>query len=147
MRLENGEGASLESMLRIARALGVLDSAGGRRSILYATDLGRLRSQEALPDRVRPPKRGANSRERARSPSFVAIGEENVLVGLLPPHRRHGSRVHELRYTTDRFLANPHAYALDPTLPLVTGTSADPAWTPRCSGRSRTAPPDRAGAR
>jgi len=55
MRLENGEGASLESMLRIARALGVLDSLVAALDP-YATDVGRLRSEEALPKRVRPPK-------------------------------------------------------------------------------------------
>lgn len=55
MRLENGGGASLESVLRIARALGVLDSLVGALDP-YATDVGRLRSEEALPERVRPPR-------------------------------------------------------------------------------------------
>ncbi len=55
MRLENGEGASLESMLRIARALGVLNSLVAALDP-YATDVGRLRAAEALPERVRPPK-------------------------------------------------------------------------------------------
>jgi transcriptional regulator with XRE-family HTH domain len=55
MRLENGEGASLESVLRVARALGVLDSMVDALDP-YATDVGRLRSQEALPQRVRPPR-------------------------------------------------------------------------------------------
>jgi transcriptional regulator with XRE-family HTH domain len=55
MRLENGEGASLDSMLRIARALGVLDSLVAALDP-YATDVGRLRSEEALPERVRTPK-------------------------------------------------------------------------------------------
>jgi transcriptional regulator with XRE-family HTH domain len=55
MRLENGEGASMESMLRVARALGVLDSLVAALDP-YATDVGRLRSEEALPERVRPPK-------------------------------------------------------------------------------------------
>jgi transcriptional regulator with XRE-family HTH domain len=55
MRLENGEGASLESVLRIARALGVLDSLVAALDP-YATDVGRLRSEEALPERVRPPR-------------------------------------------------------------------------------------------
>jgi transcriptional regulator with XRE-family HTH domain len=57
MRLENGEGASVENMLRVARALGVLDSLVAALDP-YATDLGRLRSQEALPDRVRSPRQG-----------------------------------------------------------------------------------------
>jgi transcriptional regulator with XRE-family HTH domain len=55
MRLENGEGASLENVLRVARALGVLDSLVEALDP-YATDVGRLRSQEALPQRVRPPR-------------------------------------------------------------------------------------------
>jgi transcriptional regulator with XRE-family HTH domain len=52
MRLENGEGASMESMLRVARALGVLDSLVAAMDP-YSTDVGRLRSEEALPERVR----------------------------------------------------------------------------------------------
>jgi hypothetical protein len=56
MRLENGEGASVENLLRVARALGVLDVLVAALDP-YATDLGRLRSQEALPERVRPSRR------------------------------------------------------------------------------------------
>ena len=52
MRLENGEGASLENLLRVARALGVLDLLAAAIDP-YATDLGRLRAQESLPTRVR----------------------------------------------------------------------------------------------
>jgi transcriptional regulator with XRE-family HTH domain len=55
MRLENGDGASLDSVLRVARALGVLDSLVESLDP-YSTDVGRLRSAEALPERVRPPK-------------------------------------------------------------------------------------------
>jgi transcriptional regulator with XRE-family HTH domain len=55
MRLENGEGASMENLLRVARALGVLDSLVAALDP-YSTDFGRLRSQEALPQRVRPPR-------------------------------------------------------------------------------------------
>jgi transcriptional regulator with XRE-family HTH domain len=55
MRLEHGEGASLENLLRVARALGVLDSLVASLDP-YNTDVGRLRSAEALPERVRPPK-------------------------------------------------------------------------------------------
>jgi transcriptional regulator with XRE-family HTH domain len=57
MRLENGEGASVENLLRVARALGVLDTLVAALDP-YATDLGRLRSQEALPERVRLPRSG-----------------------------------------------------------------------------------------
>ena len=53
MRLENGEGASLENVLRVARALGVLDSLVAALDP-YASDVGRLRSEETLPERVRP---------------------------------------------------------------------------------------------
>ena len=56
MRLENGAGTSMESALRVARALGVLDLLVAALDP-YATDEGRLRSQEALPERVRLPKR------------------------------------------------------------------------------------------
>jgi transcriptional regulator with XRE-family HTH domain len=55
MRLENGEGASLENVLRVARALGVLDSLVEALDP-YATDVGRLRSEQALPQRVRSPR-------------------------------------------------------------------------------------------
>jgi len=57
MRLENGQGAGMESVLRVARALGVLDLLVAALDP-YATDEGRLRSGEALPERVRPPRPG-----------------------------------------------------------------------------------------
>ena len=57
MRLEGGEGVSTENLLRVARALGVLDSLVAALDP-YATDEGRLRSEEALPERVRPPRPG-----------------------------------------------------------------------------------------
>ena len=53
MRLEKGEGASVENLLRIARALGVLDSLLTALDP-YQSDVGRLRSEESLPERVRP---------------------------------------------------------------------------------------------
>src|ERR1700728_4679009 len=52
MRLENGEGATMENLLRVARALGVLDQLAAALDP-YATDLGRLGAQESLPKRVR----------------------------------------------------------------------------------------------
>lgn len=55
-RLEHGRGSvSLENMLRVARALGLLDKLA---SVLdpYETDIGRLRADERLPERVRPPR-------------------------------------------------------------------------------------------
>ena len=58
MRLENGEGATMENLLRAARALGVLDQLVEAVDP-YKTDVGRLRSEEALPERVRPPRPGS----------------------------------------------------------------------------------------
>jgi|SRR5580704_9402670 transcriptional regulator with XRE-family HTH domain len=55
MRIEGGAGASLESVLRVARALGVLDQVTSALDP-FATDVGRLRSEEALPQRVRQPR-------------------------------------------------------------------------------------------
>lgn len=52
-RLEHGgEGVSLESFLRVLRALGVLDALT-RALDPYESDVGRLRSGEELPARVR----------------------------------------------------------------------------------------------
>lgn len=52
IKLEAGDGATLESTLRVARALGVLDRLASAIDP-YRSDLGRLRSGEALPRRVR----------------------------------------------------------------------------------------------
>jgi transcriptional regulator with XRE-family HTH domain len=53
-RLEHGNGGiTLENLLRILRVLGVLD--GVSRSLdPYESDVGRLRSDQQLPKRVRP---------------------------------------------------------------------------------------------
>ena len=54
VRLEQGEGAvSLEKTLRVLRALGVLEGLS-RALDPYESDIGRLRSDEQLPRRVRP---------------------------------------------------------------------------------------------
>jgi len=54
--LEHGDGSiSLENALRIARALGVLDKLASAIDP-YATDVGRLRTEERLPERVRSPR-------------------------------------------------------------------------------------------
>jgi transcriptional regulator with XRE-family HTH domain len=53
LRLEHGDGATMENLLRVARALGILDLLAGALDP-YKTDVGRLRSEEALPQRVRP---------------------------------------------------------------------------------------------
>jgi transcriptional regulator with XRE-family HTH domain len=53
-RLEDGDGGiTLENSLRIFRALGVLDSVP-RALDPYETEVGRLRADEQLPQRVRP---------------------------------------------------------------------------------------------
>ncbi|MEO8425351.1 MAG: helix-turn-helix transcriptional regulator [Actinomycetota bacterium] len=54
--LEHGDGSiSIENALRLARALGVLDQLASALDP-YATDVGRLRTEERLPERVRPPR-------------------------------------------------------------------------------------------
>lgn len=53
-RLERGDGGvSIETLLRVLRALGVLDQLP-KALDPYETDIGRLRSDEQLPQRVRP---------------------------------------------------------------------------------------------
>jgi transcriptional regulator with XRE-family HTH domain len=53
VRLEGGDGGvSLENLLRILRSLGVLDGVV-KALDPYETDIGRLRSDEQLPQRVR----------------------------------------------------------------------------------------------
>jgi transcriptional regulator with XRE-family HTH domain len=53
-RFEQGDGGiSLESLLRILRSLGVLENLL-RAVDPYESDIGRLRSDEELPRRVRP---------------------------------------------------------------------------------------------
>lgn len=51
-RLEHGDGATVENVLRVARALGVLDVLTDALDP-YASEVGRLRADEALPERVR----------------------------------------------------------------------------------------------
>jgi len=54
LRLEQGDGAvSLENALRVMRALGVMDIVTDALDP-YASDIGRLRADEHLPQRVRP---------------------------------------------------------------------------------------------
>lgn len=52
LRLEKGQGTSLENLLRVSRALGVLDQLVNAVDP-YESDIGRLRADEALPKRVR----------------------------------------------------------------------------------------------
>jgi transcriptional regulator with XRE-family HTH domain len=51
-RLERGDGGTIESLLRVARALGVLDELTRSLDPL-STDVGRLRAGQSLPVRVR----------------------------------------------------------------------------------------------
>ncbi|PWJ53033.1 hypothetical protein SAMN06264364_11550 [Quadrisphaera granulorum] len=60
LRLEGGSGATLENVLRVARALGVLDEIV-RSLDPYSTDVGRARADEQLPRRVRHPRRRADT--------------------------------------------------------------------------------------
>jgi transcriptional regulator with XRE-family HTH domain len=54
IRLERGDGViSLEIVLRVFYALGILDSVP-RAVDPYESDVGRLRAEERLPRRVRP---------------------------------------------------------------------------------------------
>jgi len=55
-RLEDGDGGvTLENVLRILRALGVLDNLV-RAVNPHESDIGRLRSDDRLPRRIRPRK-------------------------------------------------------------------------------------------
>jgi transcriptional regulator with XRE-family HTH domain len=55
-RLEAGDGGvTFENLLRILRALGIAENLSDSLDP-YRTDLGRLRSEEQLPARVRPRK-------------------------------------------------------------------------------------------
>lgn len=56
---------------------------------------------------------------------YVAVGQKNLLAGRLYPHRRRGVESASFGYD-DRYLANPDSYALDPALPLVTGSLQTP---------------------
>jgi serine/threonine-protein kinase HipA len=56
---------------------------------------------------------------------YVAVGEQNLLAGRMYPHQRRGIESASFVYS-DRYLADPDAYALDPGLPLVTGTLQTP---------------------
>ena len=62
-KLESGNGGvSLETALRVFRALGIMDTVVTSADP-YRSDVGRLRSEEVLPQRVRQslPKRGADA--------------------------------------------------------------------------------------
>lgn len=53
-RLESGDGnVTLDNLLRILRALGIIDNLA-KALDPYETDVGRMRSEEELPQRIRP---------------------------------------------------------------------------------------------
>jgi transcriptional regulator with XRE-family HTH domain len=59
-RLERGDaGVSVEKLLRVLRALGLLDVIP-RALDPYESDVGRLRADEQLPRRVRPRSLGSD---------------------------------------------------------------------------------------
>jgi transcriptional regulator with XRE-family HTH domain len=61
-RLERGDGGvSIENMMRVLRALGILDALGTALDP-YESDIGRLRSGERLPARVRTRSLGDEDR-------------------------------------------------------------------------------------
>jgi serine/threonine-protein kinase HipA len=57
---------------------------------------------------------------------YVAAGDKNLRAGRLYAHRRRGVESASFVYD-DRYLADPDAYALDPALPLASGTLQTPA--------------------
>lgn len=57
--LESGDNVGLDTLLRVARALGVLESLTAALDP-YASDIGRLRADEALPTRVRHTRRDSS---------------------------------------------------------------------------------------
>jgi serine/threonine-protein kinase HipA len=60
---------------------------------------------------------------------FVAVGDRNVLAGRLYPHWHRGVESASFAYAA-KYLADPRSYALDPALPMVTGTLQTSAGRP-----------------
>ena len=56
---------------------------------------------------------------------YLAVGKRDLFAGRLYPHHRRGLESASFIYN-DGYLADPHAYALDPSLPLVTGSLQTP---------------------
>ncbi|MGH3192289.1 MAG: type II toxin-antitoxin system HipA family toxin [Streptosporangiaceae bacterium] len=56
---------------------------------------------------------------------YVAVGTRDLFAGRLYPHHRGGAESASFIYN-DGYLADPNAYALDPSLPLVTGSLQTP---------------------
>lgn len=75
----------------------------------------------------------------------VDIGAETVLAGQMYSHRSRGTESTSFTYEQS-YLADPRAYALDPTLPLVSGTQQSPL-NHRVFGAFSDSCPDRWGQR
>ena len=117
MRLENGDGATMENLLRVARALGVLDPLVAALDP-YSTDVGRLRSEEALPERVRRLGQDHDREQRYRS---LCRGRREEHPGRpMYPHFRRGSKSASFIYDNDT--SQPRGLSVGSALPLVTGT-------------------------
>jgi serine/threonine-protein kinase HipA len=56
---------------------------------------------------------------------YVSVGRRDLFAGRLYPHHRRGVESASFIYN-DGYLADPDAYALDPSLPLVTGSLQTP---------------------
>ena len=56
---------------------------------------------------------------------YVAVGKRDLFAGRLYPRHRRGAESASFIYS-DGYLADPDAYALDPSLPLVTGSLQTP---------------------
>jgi serine/threonine-protein kinase HipA len=56
---------------------------------------------------------------------YVAVGKRDLFAGRLYPHQRRGVESASFIYN-DGYLADPDSYALDPALPLVTGSLQTP---------------------
>lgn len=54
IKLEAGGGSTTESLLRVTRALGIMDTLVSAVDP-YNSDVGRLRAEETLPKRIRHP--------------------------------------------------------------------------------------------
>lgn len=92
------------------------------------------------------PSRSASATDRTESAQvWVDIEAGTVLVGQLFSHRRRSVESASFRYASN-YLADPRAYPLDPSLPLVSGTLQTP--TPlKIFGAFSDSCPDRWGQR
>jgi serine/threonine-protein kinase HipA len=75
---------------------------------------------------------------------YAAVGTRNLLAGRMHNHHQNGGAESASFAYDDRYLADPEAYALDPALPLVTGTLQAPAGR-RVFGAFADSLPDRWG--